>query len=589
MSDYPFRVIQRTISVENAQFGVSALGELVANEPITQSITTQYAITNQIFSCAIGRGPFRSRGYTRPFAYTRRRTTTPGTGAIPSINILSSTGALIGRIRTDVQNTIVSGLEFTIVNGDCRDFVLELNTLPDIPLAPFSIVQINVADSSFNWFIGKITDQQVEGTRNGRKYIYKGEGYSQSDMKFLVMDDSSNYAAATDVGLIVEDIVTNQLVTASRINYNPTKLDNATGVFTANEIQPGKSKISEFLDTLAAMANYEWGIDGDGDFFFQPVNDDVVRTFFVGYELNDFTPRQNLKDIRNSIVLQRQQGKGSGGAGWVISSILNDDTSIAKYGKREYRFQAPGFFSDADLLLVGNRLLEDYKNPRISATASGFQVTDESSFIRRGLSRFVLPFDRYPKTYNEVEDKDEWIVTDSSIVLEDETSILVFGASALKVSVNGSSGGRLELDQNFVGLIDKVRFWIRGSTTGTFLTVGIGLTLWDENTRAISIPVQDSYFCFDWDTSSLNLTEINKFAIRIDTDDELEFYLDKIEFVVKGNPFYNLKNTKQTYRFYPEDQSVDMELDRVPSKMEDYINNILRLAEENKFVSEVRT
>ena len=588
MADYPFTITQRNIQVENAQFGVSVLGELAANETVSQLINTQYATTSLIFSCAIGRGAFRSRAYSRPYAYTRRRRTTPGGGAVPSINILSSTGAVIGRIRTDVEKTIVSGLEFTIVNGDCRDFILELNTLPDIPLAPFSIVQINVADSSFNWFIGKITDQQVEGTKNGRKYIYKGEGYSQSDMKFLVLDDETNYAAASDIGTIVEDIVVNQLVPFSMVKYNPTKLDNAIGVFTANEIQPGKSKISEFLDTLSAMANYEWGIDGDGDFFFLPVNTEVVRTFFVGYELNEFTPRINLKDIRNSIVLQRQSGKGSGGAGWVISSVLNDDTSIAKYGKREYRFQAPGFFSDSDLLLVGNRLLEDYKEPRISAQASGFQVVDESSFIRRGISRFILPLDTYPKTYNEVEDASEWVVTDSSIVLEDETSILVFGASAMKISVNGSSGGRFELTQNFVGLIQRVRFWIRANTTGTFLTVGLGLTLWNENTQSVAIPVQNSYFCFDWDTSALNLTEINKFAFQVDTDNEIEFYLDKIEFVVKGNPYYNLKNTQQTYKFYPEDQSVSLEMDRVPSKMEDYINNILRLAEENKFISEIR-
>lgn len=585
---WPFDIQTRSVAVESAQFGVSCVGELISNEEKGLITTYQYATTPYRWSCTMGHRPFCAVGWSRPIEYTVR-SVNPNTGAnVPSISILSSTGALIGRIRTDVENSIVSGLEFTIVNGDCRDFVLTLNQLPEFPLVAYSVISVNIGDTDFNWYMGKVTDQGDIKAKDGNLYVFKGEGLSLTDIRNLVMDIGTVFTAPQDVGQIVESIVLDQIEPFSMVNYNVSKINTATGVLTATEIEPGSAKINEFLDSLAKMANHEWGVDGDGDFFFLPVETDVVKTFFIGYDINDFTPRLNLQNVKNTIFMQRQQGLGAGGAGWVVADILTDDTSVAKYGKRELRYQAPGFFGDDDLTLIGTRLLEDLKDPKYSAQVSGFQVFGEAQFIQRGIHRFILPFDQYPETWNEVEDVTEWTTVGSGITLSDESSIFVLGAGGIRAECLNASGSRFELDQEFKGNIQKIRFWFRSSRLLGEITVGIGLTNWDEYTTKFACPVVDQFFSVEWDVSVNNLKRVTKFAIECPTDEATDFYLDQIDVVVNGFPYYKVKSVKQTYKFYPENSSVSMEFDRVPSKMEDYINNILALAEQNKFTGEVR-
>jgi len=585
---WPFDIQTRSVSVESAQFGVSCVGELISNEPKGLITSYQYATTPFTWSTTMGHRPFRAVGWSRPVEYTVRRVT-PNTGAnVPSISILSSTGALIGRIRTDVENSIVSGLEFTIVNGDCRDFVLTLNRLPEFPLVAYSVISVNIGDTDFNWYMGKVTDQGDIKAKDGNLFVFKGEGLSLTDIQNLVMDTATIFTAPQDVGQIVESIVLNQIEPFCMVRYNVSKINTATGVLTATEIEPGSAKINEFLDSLAKMANHEWGVDGDGDFFFLPVETDVVKTFFIGYDINDFTPRLNLRDVKNTIFMQRQQGLGAGGAGWVVADILTDDTSIAKYGKRELRYQAPGFFGDDDLTLIGTRLLEDLKDPKYSAQVTGFQVFGGAQFIERGIHRFVLPFDQYPETWDEVETLTNFATVGSGITLSEESSIFVLGAGGIQAACLNALGSRFELTKEFKGNIQKIRFWFRSSRLLGEITVGIGLTNWNEYTTKFACPVVDQFFSVEWDVSANNLKRITKFAIECPTNDATDFYLDQIDVVVNGFPYYKVKSVKQTYKFNPDNSSVSMEFDKVPSKMEDYINNILAIAEQNKYTGEVR-
>jgi hypothetical protein len=114
------------------------------------------------------------------------------------------------------------------------------------------------------------------------------------------------------------------------------------------------------------------------------------------------------------------------------------------------------------------------------------------------------------------------------------------------------------------------------------------LSSWNQYTNKINIPVADAFFAYEWDLSGLSLSKIDTIGIGIDTNDAFELYIDKIDFIIKGFPYYKMQSSKQTYSFAPDSSDVKMEFDKVPSKMEDYINNILAIAEENRFVSEVR-
>jgi len=119
-------------------------------------------------------------------------------------------------------------------------------------------------------------------------------------------------AAPVDVGEIVETLVTEVVVADTAVNYNPAKLDNETGVLTASSLDLSKFPLKKIFATLADMADADQGVDGDGDFFFtQRDGRQILRTLFVGRDMHDFKPSLNKDGIKNSIVVRRQEGKGS--------------------------------------------------------------------------------------------------------------------------------------------------------------------------------------------------------------------------------------------------------------------------------------
>lgn len=534
-----------------------------------------------------GWGTFGRRRYVYPELWSLRAGSSVNY-RFAEISILSVSGAVIGKMRSDVQKTIIQSVDFTIDGNGCSDLTIKLNALPGFPILPFSIAQIKIGNTEYNWYAGTIAYKDDEGVDQD-VYEFSGTGLRN----YLAgLNAFTTYTAGMDVGAVVDDICQTWIEPYCPIRYNSSKIITNTGVILATDIELSKHYIDKVLTTLADMAGYDWGVDGDMELYFYPRVTAVQRTFFVGYNVNTFKPKLNLTEVKNSIIVQRQEGLGSGGVGWAIAGLYSDDSSIKKYGKKELTYQVPGYFGDDECDIIGEALLAEKKEPAFSASITGFLVYGGDEYLSRGIYRIIMPFDKYDFLYSDVDDIDEWTKSGAGdLALSIDDTYFVHGDGCLKLEYSDAENDIAIFESEFsAGRIEKVRFYIRADKTGSFLTAGIGYGAWNQHTKSIDITAADKFIVFEWDVSSLDIDIIDTFGVQVSEGATAEtlVWIDKLELVVKGHKYYTMKLNKTKYKFSPTDQSASIELGVLPPKMENYLAGLFATSNEMKFTQEIR-
>jgi len=466
----------------------------------------------------------------------------------------------------------------------CANFKLILNKLPRFPIEPFSVIKITVAQTDFAWYSGIVNYPDNIGTKQDF-YVFSGNGF----ITYLSKLSAEGIYPPSDVGEIVDYITQNEIIPFSPIKYNPAKINTETGVITANDIEFGKSKINAVLDTLADMAGHNWGVDGDQDLYFEPITEEIQKTYFIGNQLNNFKPKLNLEKVRNSILVLREKGLAEGGSGWVVAGVYNDESSQKKYKKRELEIQVPGFFEQEEVDIIGNASLNEKKDPKPSGTFSGIDIKSGDDWLPRGNYRIILPHGDFDFIYSDVDDPNEWDeYISGDLIVSKEENIFVYGDGCIKLNYSNAENDRIELLNPIREKIQKIRVFLRANKTGSFLKIGFGKTNWNENIFNIDLPVKDVFYNLDWDISKLNIDEINKIGFQI-TEGETnptDLYIDKIEMNAIGNKFYKLPLETVTYKFIKSDQSASGEFGILPPKMEDFLSGLFKTVNELKYVSE---
>lgn len=571
------------------QLGQGQLGQIQFNGTYTLDDIIDSPQSAGRLRCEIGWGQFGRRRYHYPEVWGERIINEDDL-LFPEISFTSISGTLIGKLRTDVQHCKLMELDFTLDKNGCSNFKFKLNSEPDFEILPFSIMQIKIGNTDFYWYGGEVEYAPKKGKQK-EFYEYRGFGLNRY-LKGLKSESTVfDYGPGMDIGEVVDDIVQSKISPETPIQYNAAKIEKITGVILANTIQLGKYDLWKVMDTLADMANYNWGIDGDLDFYFEPRVNTTGKTFFIGYNINKFDPELNYKEIKNTIMVQRQEGRGAGGAGWAVAGLYNDESSIAKYGRKELNYQIPGYFDDDEAEIIGDALLEEKKDPRESGKLKGYQIKNGLDYLERGEYRFILPFDEYREPINDLDDDTEFSkvgIGDLAIAKDEE--IFMFADGSVKLTYTNALNDRAELPLIYEGNIQEINFFIRADKFGSYMTVGVGKTNWDENTITIDMPVIDKFYHFKWDVSELDITDIEVFAIRIDENAATEnnVYIDKLDFSVKGHQYYHLELGKANYKFSSTDQMVSADFGILPPKMENYISSLFSTASELRFTGEVR-
>jgi len=571
-----------------SQVGGFQFSEIQFNGESLSEYTNSYVIADSNIRnrTQFGFGYFGARVYGRPYEYRPFARNTGGTGSVV-IEISSIAGALIGKIRTDIEKSIVQSIEFSInADGGCADFSLKLSKRPAFPIPYGSIITITIADTDFGWYTGQVLYPDDLGTQR-EYYEYRGNGLSRF---FDTAKGEGNYSA-NDIGVIIYNILQDNVFSETPIKYNPTKFSMTTGVVTSNSIQLGKYSLKKVLDDLSQMAGCNYGVDGDGEFYLLPINTDPVSTLFVGYDLQAFDPKSNVDDVKNVITVQRKEALGSGGAGWVVAGVYNDESSIHKYGRKELNYQIPGYFGQEEADIIGNALLAQNKDPKTSANCTGIIIRNEDDYFPRGVIRVVNQPEEYEQVISDIDETSEFtkIGSGDSQIFKDE-DIFIWADGCMRFDFELADGDEWEQGIDlFEGNILAIRFWVRSTVVGAFLTFGFGINSWDENTTGIDIPATELFYPIDWNLRGQEISKIGKFGFRIDQDmlEPTSLWVDKLEVLVKGHKHYEFPITRSRYKLMPSDISVDLECGTLPPKMEDYLAGLFSEVGQSKYTAEI--
>lgn len=531
-----------------------------------------------------GFGAFGSRVFGRPENWSPIEPSPTSSRVNVDITISTVSGAIVGKIRSDVRDSLIKSLEFTVDRAGSGDFVLELNSAPAFPILPFSTIQVSIGNTEFGWYKAVVDYPEHPGTPK-EVLTFRGMGMRKALERIT---NEGTYASGQDVGEIVATIGEDQIAVETGIGYNATKVNTSTGVIIATDNDISSNKVSKVLETYATMASCYAGVDGDGELFFEvkPDVDELQGVLVAGYHFDEIDIKPNIDSVFNSIIVQR---KNEAGAGWAVIGVYNDETSIRKYGLREKRFQVPGSFGDDTGDFIGAALLEEFSELKYSAEVKGIPLRDGEDYLYRGNYLLINPPGEYTAIFDECDATTNWSKTgsgDLAISVVDDP--LVDGAGAIKLDFTSANGDVAEVDSDFYGTALALRIWLRSSTdlTGRVATVGYGLTSWDENTRAVNFGVSGTYFQLDWDLSADNVTRIGEVGIRIDTDSAGSIFVDKIEIYAKGNEHYTLELNEWTARINPNDGAmIDAKFGPLPPRSYDFVAQAIAAAEENQFTA----
>lgn len=578
-----------TTIVKRGQFASRQLGKSQFNKLLSYTETLPDQTGSGFLRMQWGWGHTGERQWGRSYSYTPVEVAVSG-DVIPIIRIYSAGGSLLGIIRTDIARPIVNNIRFTMFRGDCRDFKITLNKIPNFPLLRRSYISITVPGSPFDWYYGRISTAPEEGDDNEDRFEYTGIGLIGDLDK--ITDDGRTFSALTDIGEAVEEIAYDIIEPETVIGINSTKINTSTGVPFSGDFTIDKSSIKKTLEDFADMTGHDVGVDGDGEFFFLPKSTTANRVMVAGWELHKVNLDVDETTIRNRIVGTRTTELGAGGTGWAIGAIGIDLASQRKWGTIEDIVQAPGEMSDADLQTLVDALVERLKDPAQVARGVTYFIRNSADYIQRGNTNIILPYRSYDVEYDTLDDPTTTFtkVGAGDLAISEDSTNNVDGDVAMLLSWTSAINDYAYTINELKGNIKKMRFYYRPSRSGTFIRVGVGWGLWNEYTNDIPIPAAavGEMVPFEWDLEAEGIMQINRAGFQVLDADSGYITIDRITFEFDGSRHLLLENVKQVYNIEPYEKRIDLEFGQVTERFSNYVDKIFAQLKEGKISGEIR-
>lgn len=543
---------------------------------------------DELASNHIGQGQIGYRQFSRPVTYTLD-TAVPYDSGDPSglneITFYTKSGAVYGRIRTDIDEGLVSSIKFTKVRGDCRDCTILLSRLPDFPIQNFSKFSISIGDNATPWYYGRIEQTPRPGHGNEKGFLYEGFGLKKTLER---VRRTGTFAATTDVGEVVY-----QLIVAARaanegdFAFNPGKINRATGTVLIAQIDISRVTLDKALDMLAKYSLHDWGVDGKGEFFFLARDIGVTKTYFDGYDFSQINIKEDLTSVRNTLVIKRQQASGSGELGYTIGAQVSDANSIAKYGVRSEDLIVPSLFQDYECEEYGAVLIEELKDPKVNIELKGIPIRTAYDVLPRGKLRIVGDFTSYQTTINDCDDTSTTTLHGTGdMQVSVSTTNIHDGAGAFRILHEDAQDQRVEIEcDEITGALQELTLWLYASRLGDNYRIGVGNTAWNDLYFDIKTAVVGRYYPLTFDVSSLST--INTVSIQVldapatPSDAPLiEIFLDNITVTKEGHPSYEVEAEREQYTFSAAKRTIDVDCGPVPDRLENYIKNVLKVQKE---------
>ena len=574
-----------------------ALGAAVGPWPgnygavFTSSYSNLPSRTTRQLSTEYGSGHWTQRQYGRPIEFAIEQELSGAPATTIRISFFSVTGGLLGRIHTDAPRHIMISSEMNFGPGqDCRDAIIKTVVPPLFEVPRFSIVEIKVGDNRTPWFRGKLTEIPEAGSSpelpgaGKQEYVYEVTGFSAD---FENLNAEGTYSAGLDVGGVVYSIIEAKAGRSGSFNFNPGKIDQATGTLLQFNIDVSLAPLNDVMEIFAQWARAQWGCDGSGDFFFRSKPENIAETLYI-QNSGGFSARSDTK-IANSIIVKAQQPAGSERSGTRTIAIVNNLTSQAKYGVLEKTITITGDYSGADGEAIGQQVLADSVEPRINASARGLRIKDGWSKLDIGLHRWISPFGSFDVIAQECDNlAGIGLQGAGDAALSIDNEILHDGAGSCRIDFQNA------LDQAIVfrlgavkGRLENLTLWIR-STQRLNLQIGIGET-WDENPLYnVTVGAIGRFFPMVIDLTDSGIEQPAELGIKILDNQAVAttIHADSIRFAALNYRYFDLRPERERYTFSAGRREIEIDYNQIPPRLEDFIGGLEKARKELQFVTE---
>jgi hypothetical protein len=583
-------------------FGFDELG-VDETELVQYDYLSRGAVSQNVKRTTYGWGAIGARLKLRGEIFTPI-TRDSGESGPGTISITSASGAVSDTIRTDVRRPLLHTLEFTNSKDGCADFSFTLHRMPSFPLIPFSIVSIKIGDTAFDWYSGVLNYPDYGGIgiseRNGREgpFKFSGKGLAQYLDQIEAQDQYSG-GPSVDVTDIVRQMVQDWIVPFSPISYDESKIYAAAGVPLLDNIDTSKTPIGKALTILADQAKCRFGVDGDGDFFFVPYEDEPSAVYFVGKDFHSWAPKENMDSVINYWLLTRNGVRDSEKSGWTVGAVAEDGPSQKKYKFRRETKSFPGYWGDATFAMVAANLIERTKDPEACAVAKNWIVPSTGiRFVPIGRCYVVEPHAKNWTIFDDLDDSAIWtgpVAEDSDVLMWSENSIRIDHAGADSDSIDSEetddfTTAYLFKDLSFYGKVTKIAFYARATRIGNIGVFGFGDSAWNEYAEnPIEIYNAGNFERQEVDIEALvagGVSSLRYFGVQIRNENPLSLYLDRIEIEVNGARWLNLQVTK--VRTDPKMKNLEVEFGTQPPSLPSFMRGLMAAQSDLRFGQEIR-
>lgn len=266
-----------------------------------------------------------------------------------------------------IEKNPLSRVTFDISSTGCGSCELLFKVLPkSSELNYMQRIDIHLFGDEFPWYSGYIITRPVEGTTD-TEFKFTAHGYYNRLETLVLFETYENM----DPGAIVRDIARKAEKNHGLV-YNGIKIADA-GYRVTKLVFDGVTA-KEALSALSDFAvDFVYGVDEYRSLYFQPREQSINEQarFTVGKHINKYQPSWNTEKIYNWARIKGGSIDDKGEQ-WLCS--VQDNESIAKYGKRDKVLTLPSAYEAKDARRWGENQIAQYKKPVRSAKVSGVRL-----------------------------------------------------------------------------------------------------------------------------------------------------------------------------------------------------------------------
>jgi hypothetical protein len=306
-------------------------------------------------------------------------------------------------------------------------------------------------------------------------------------------------------------------------NHNTDKIQPPNTIISS--VDWSEKDLLKIINDLISISNtsfetaeYIYGIDQHGDFYFKGIAEDELEgAYFEGYNYQNPKIENDAGNIVNQVQLYRTQSGSDKETEYV--NTYNDSDSIDQYGLYERKVTFSDFIDNTTAQNAANGIIADLKNPKIRLTINDLII---DSILNYGYYSVNNKKQDQKTIVSDFALASEWddTLTTSTITIIDEN--VYTGRLCYQWDIDNSEDDYIEKEVEYYSPT-KLKLFIRQDIAGEYLSITIN----GGTPENINVP-----FTNDWAEIEIDLTGIAKvtdIVLTVLDNSDITILLDRME------------------------------------------------------------